>query len=367
MRKIKFGVIGLKGIGQTHISQITTSENCELAAVSDINEEIGKIIASKYNVKWYKNYENMLEEKDLDAVSVCTPHFLHFPMTMRAFEYDKHVLVEKPMALTVKEADQMIEEARRKGLKLGVVYQMRTNPVYRKMREMIDEDKIGKVYRICMEACVFRTQAYYKNDSWRGRWMTEGGGALINQTIHYIDVLQWLVGRPVKVYGDIGTLYHDIEVEDIASANLIFEGEARGVFQVSTVDPINTIRIEICGEKGKIISEDGNNEIRYAILDKSLKEYILDESIWPSLLYWWNKIEVEKSTFEHGHKRIIEDFAQAIIEDREPLVNGEEGRVSLEIVNAIILSSFQGKPIKLPVDREAYEKLLKERLAKLYR
>ncbi|MEM2587145.1 MAG: Gfo/Idh/MocA family oxidoreductase, partial [Candidatus Bathyarchaeia archaeon] len=137
MRKIKFGVIGLKGVGQTHINEIANIEGAELTAVADINEEVGKFVSSKYNVKWYKNYEDMLAMEDLDAISICTPHFLHFPMVMKALNYGKHVLVEKPMAITVKEADQMIEEARRRGLKLGVVYQRRTDPTYQKIKEMI--------------------------------------------------------------------------------------------------------------------------------------------------------------------------------------------------------------------------------------
>lgn len=363
MRKIRFGVIGLKGVGQTHIDGIVKSESAELAAVADINEEVGRAASSKYGVEWYRNYEDMLEMKDLDAVSICTPHFLHFPMAIKALKYGKHVLVEKPMAITVKEADQMIEEARKRGLKLGVVYQMRTNPAYRRLREMISSGIIGRVYRVCMEACVFRSQAYYKSDAWRGKWLTEGGGALINQTIHYIDALQWFVGRPAEVYGRIETLYHNIEVEDIASAIIKFENGAHGIIQVSTIDPINILRFEICGERGKIVSE-GGGEIKYAILEKTVEEYVTSGEAWIKPAYQWNKIDVEGEAFGSGHRRVIEDFARAIIEDREPLVPGEDGRISLEIVNAIILSSFEGRPIKIPIDREVYERLIKEGLGK---
>lgn len=364
MHKIRFGVIGLKGVGRTHIDGIVKSKSAELVAVADINEEVGRAVSAKYNVEWYRNYEDMLGIRDLDAVSICTPHFLHFPMAIKALEYGKHVLVEKPMAITVKEADQMIEEARRKGLKLGVVYQMRTNPAYQRMKEMISSGTIGRVYRVCMEACVFRSQAYYEGDAWRGKWLTEGGGALINQTIHYIDALQWFVDKPIEVYGKIETLYHNIEVEDIASAIIKFENGAHGIIQVSTIDPINIIRFEICGEKGKIVSEGGSSEIKYAILERTIEEYVAGGEAWIRPAYQWNKIDVEGEAFGSGHRKIIEDFARAIIEDREPLVSGEEGRVSLEIVNAIILSSFEGKPVRIPIDRGTYERLIKEELGK---
>ncbi|MEM1601637.1 MAG: Gfo/Idh/MocA family oxidoreductase [Candidatus Bathyarchaeia archaeon] len=362
MRKIKFGVIGLKGVGQTHINEIANIEGAELTAVADINEEVGKFVSSKYNVKWYKNYEDMLAMEDLDAISICTPHFLHFPMVMKALNYGKHVLVEKPMAITVKEADQMIEEARRRGLKLGVVYQRRTDPTYQKIKEMISQGEIGRIYRACMEVCTFRSQAYYDRDAWRGKWATEGGGVLINQTIHQIDILQWLVGKPVEVCGKIGTFYHNVEVEDIASAVIKFENEAHGVIQVTTIDPINFERFEICGEKGKIVSEDGRNEIKYAILDKSVKEYIFSETTSLKPTYQWNRIEIKRDSTMPGHRKIIEDFVRAIVDDRDPMIPGEEGKVSLEIVNAIILSSFEGRSVSIPIDREAYERLIKEKL-----
>jgi len=355
MKKVKFGVIGLKGIGQAHIDGIVSTEEAELLAVADINEEVGISVASKHGVEWYKDYEKMLELEDLDAVTICTPHFLHYPMAMKALEYGKNVLVEKPMAITVKEADNMISKARRLGLKLGVVFQFRTNPLYREVKRLIETGELGPIYRICMEACLFRTQAYYNRDAWRGKWATEGSGALINQTIHQLDLLQWLAGKPAKLGGQIGTLFHEIEVEDIASATILFENGAHGIIQVGTVDALQTTRLEICGEKGKIVSEGG--ETKRAILKKSVKEYIAEDKIWGGSEFQWVKMEQEEKTLGHGV--VIKNFAQAILNDREPLVNGEEGRTSLEIVNAIILSSFEGRTVSFPIDRNAYDKLMK--------
>jgi len=259
--------------------------------------------------------------------------------------------------MSVVMADKMIEEAEKRDVKLGVVYQLRTNPVSRKVKEALEEDRIGSILRVCMEACVFRTQTYYDRDSWRGKWATEGGGVLINQTIHYLDLLQWFVGKPSKLQGWISTMLHKIEVEDIASSAIIFENGAHGIIQVSTIDAPPMIRFEISGYKGKIINED--NEIKLGSLEKPINEYIEKGTAWGRPKFEWVKLQPEEANY--GHSVVIEDFARTIMEDREPMVPGKEGRVSLEIVNAIILSSFEEKPVKFPIDRERYSRLM-ERL-----
>jgi len=356
MGKVRFGVIGLKGIGRNHIRAITSIENAELAAVADINEEVGKAVSSEYDVEWYRDYVKMLEEASIDAVSICTPHYLHHPMAMKSLEYGKHVLLEKPMAITAREADEIVEESKSRGLKVGVVFQLRLNPTSQKTKKIITEE-LGQIYRVCMEACFFRTQSYYNSDPWRGRWATEGGGVLINQGVHHLDLLQWLVGKPVRLHGQVGTLLHNIEVEDIAEATILFENGAHGVVQLGTIDAPPTVRLEVLGDKGKITIE--GNRIRRFTPEKPIKDYVSEGEAWGS-----PKVECEEIVVEGrgaGHKAIIEDFARAVSEDREPMVPGEEGRVSIEIVNAIILSSFLGKAVDFPIDRDEYDRLM-ERL-----
>ncbi len=352
MGKVNFGVIGLKGIGQAHLRAISDVENAELVAVADINEEVGISVAEKYNVEWYRNYEDMLERGDVDAVTICTPHFLHAPMALKAIEYEKHVLVEKPMALSVVEADQMIEEAKKRGLKLGVVFQFRFNPLYLEMKRLIAEGRIGSIIRACMEICIYRDQKYYNRDAWRGKWATEGGGVLINQGIHFIDIFQWLVGKPKKLQGWISTTLHNIEVEDIASAALIFENGAHGIIQLSTVDIYKAIRYEIYGDRGKILNED--ESLKVGLLERSVKEYIA-EGVKPEVELKEVKVEGAGS---FNHQSVINDFAEAILTDRDPRVPGEEGRASLEMVNAIILSSFEEKPVSFPISRDKYKSLM---------
>jgi len=356
LKKVNFGVIGLKGIGQIHINAIKEVEEASLVAVADIDEAVGRAVASRYGVEWYGDYEKMLEDGDVDAVTICTPHFLHASMALKAIEYGKHVLVEKPMAISVVEADGMVNEARRRDVKLGVVYQYRLHPVYRKIKDVIENDEIGSILRVCMEACVFRTQAYYNRDAWRGKWATEGGGAMINQTIHYFDLLQWFVGKPSKLYGWVNTVLHEIEVEDIASSVILFENRAHGIVQVSTIDAVPTERFELFGERGKLIKDDG---LKLGLLEKTVEEYIREGVVWGKPAFHWYDVDVGEGKGE-GHTGIIRDFAEAILEDRDPAVPGEEGETSLEIVNAIILSSFEEKPVKFPIDRTRYENLLKK-------
>jgi len=356
MRKVNFGVVGLKGIGQTHIKAIKSVGEANLIAVADISEDVGRAAASQLNVEWYADYQEMLRREDVDAVTICTPHFLHAPMALKAMEYGKHVLVEKPMATSVMEADQMINMARGEDMKLGVVYQYRFHPVYEGIKRIIKDGELGPILRVCLEACTFRTQAYYNSDPWRGKWATEGGGVLINQTIHNLDLLQWLVGKPSKLQGWISTMLHNIEVEDIASSAIIFENGVHGIVQVSTIDAVPTERIEIYGEKGKIVNE--GNELRLGLLEKSVRENVSEDIVWGRPQFRWTSMETKGEG--GGHAAVIKDFSQAILEDRDPMVSGEEGRVSVETVNAIILSSFEEKPVKFPISREKYALLMEK-------
>ncbi|MFQ6095483.1 MAG: Gfo/Idh/MocA family protein, partial [Candidatus Bathyarchaeia archaeon] len=178
-----------------------------------------------------------------------------------------------------------------------------------------------------------------------------------NQTIHYLDLLQWLVGKPSKLQGWISTLLHRIEVEDIASSTIIFENGAHGILQVSTIDAPPMVRFEISGSKGKIINED--NEIMLSTLEKPINEYIQEETVWGGARFEWKKVR-PKVVNPSGHIAVVKNFARAIIEEREPMVPGIEGRVSLEIVNAIILSNFEGKPVKFPINREKYSRLMEK-------
>ena len=341
MGKVRFGVIGLKGIGRNHIRAITSIENAELAAVADINEEVGKAVSSEYDVEWYRDYVKMLEEASIDAVSICTPHYLHHPMAMKSLEYGKHVLLEKPMAITAREADEIVEESKSRGLKVGVVFQLRLNPTSQKTKKIITEE-LGQIYRVCMEACFFRTQSYYNSDPWRGRWATEGGGALINQAIHMIDLLRWVMGPVDYLWAQMDTVGHDIEVEDVAVATLRFKNGALGVIEGGTaLYPGLPPKFELHGVKGMAIIEGGTLR-KWSIKGE---EEITEEGVKKGLKSWVRPDVVPAA----NHGALIKDFVKSILEGRKPYVDGVKGRESLEIIRAIYKSAPTGEVVRFPV------------------
>ncbi|MEM3041144.1 MAG: Gfo/Idh/MocA family oxidoreductase [Nitrososphaerota archaeon] len=343
---VKFGIVGT-GVGANFCAQglarITEARIAELVAVSSQRKEHASEFVSKYGLKlWYTDYKEMLQKAPVDAVIINTPHHLHHPIAMEAMKAGKHVLVDKPMAISLREADEMIREAERRRVRLGVIFQSRFDPIIRKVKVATEEGEFGKL--ILGEAVVewFRTQEYYDNSSWRGRWATEGGGALINQSIHTIDLLTWIMGPPKYLWAQIDTVAHKIEVEDLAVAAIRFENGALGVIQGSTaVYPGLATRLEIHGTKGTAIIE-GEVLKRWSVVGE---EEVIAEGAKEGLKSW-ARPELVPAT---NHASLIKDFAQAILEAREPYVDGVEGRRSLEIIMAIYKSATSNRTVDFPV------------------
>ncbi|MCD6465820.1 Gfo/Idh/MocA family oxidoreductase [Candidatus Bathyarchaeota archaeon] len=346
VNKVRFGIIGT-GVGANFcangIALIADSGVAELTAITSRREERAKEFASKWGVKhWYTDHKKMLKEAPIDAVIISTPHYLHYPMTLDALEAGKHVLVDKPMAINLKEADEMIKKAEEKGLKLGVNFQSRFDQTVRKVKEAADKGVFGRL--ISGEAVVewFRTQEYYESSSWRGRWATEGGGALINQAIHTIDLLVWILGQPKCLWAQMDTFAHNIEVEDLAVATIRFENGAIGVIQGSTaIYPGLPTRLEIHGTKGTAIIE-GETLKRWSVVGE---EEIVSEGTKKGLKSWARPELVPPV----NHAALIKDFAEAIIEDRKPFVDGVEGRRSIEVIMAIYKSSRTNSVVNFPL------------------
>lgn len=344
--KVKFGIIGT-GVGANFcangIALIANSGIAELTAVTSRREEKAREFASKWGAKqWYTDYRRMLTEAPIDAVIISTPHYQHYPMALDAIEANKHILIDKPMAISLKEADEIIREAERKGVKLGVNLQSRFDPTIRKVKEAADDGIFGRL--ILGEAVVewFRTKEYYENSAWRGRWSTEGGGALINQAIHTVDLLLWIMGSPKCLWAQMGTFAHRIEVEDLAAAIIRFENGAIGIMEGSTaIYPGLPTRLEIHGTMGTAIIE-GEKLKRWSIIGG---EDMVSEAIKEGLKSW-AKPELVPAT---NHAALIKDFADAILEDRRPAVDGFEGRKSLEVIMAIYKSGRTNNVVAFPL------------------
>ncbi|MBS7653707.1 MAG: Gfo/Idh/MocA family oxidoreductase [Candidatus Bathyarchaeia archaeon] len=344
--KVRFGIIGT-GVGGNFcangIALIANSGIAELTAVTSRREERAREFASKWGVKqWYTDYRKMLTEAPIDAVIISTPHYQHYPMALDAIEANKHVLIDKPMAINLKEADEIIREAERKGVKLGVNLQSRFDPTIKKVKEAADAGIFGRL--ILGEAVIewFRTKEYYENSAWRGRWSTEGGGVLINQAIHTIDLLLWIMGSPKCLWAQMGTFAHRIEVEDLAAAIIRFENGAIGIIQGSTaIYPGLPTRLEIHGTKGTAIIE-GESLKRWSIIGG---EDMVSEATKEGLKSW-AKPEIVPAT---NHAALIKDFAEAILENRKPAVDGVEGRKSLEVIMAIYKSGRTNNVVTFPL------------------
>ena len=249
MEKVRFGIIGVGGMGQAHAKNIQEIEETQLTAVSDTDKKTAEKVSKEYKVTGFTDYKELLTSGLIDAVIVATPHYFHPEIGIAAMEADVHVLTEKPIAVSVKAADSLLEAAKRTGKVFGVMYQSRSLPAIRVAREIIESGRLGEIRRTLMVNPDYRCQAYYDSSTWRATWAGEGGGVLINQAPHGIDLFMFLGGMPSRVTARIRTRLHNIEVEDEADALLEYSNGAWGYYLASTDEAPSEKRIEIAGDK----------------------------------------------------------------------------------------------------------------------
>jgi len=345
---LKFGVIGT-GVGSSFISgaasELAKEGVLELTGVVARNRAKTEEFARKYGFKKaYSNIYDMISSEKPDIIAVSAPHYVHFQIALEAIESGVNVLVDKPMAINLREADELIRRAEVKGVKLGVILQSRFDDSFNFVKSLADKGVLGRL--IMGEAIVewYRTEEYYASSSWRGRWATEGGGALINQAIHTIDLLLWIMGEPESVWAKVSTVGHNIEVEDLAVAVVKFRNNALGVIQASTAAyPGLPTRLEIHGLKGTVIVE--GDEVKFMKLAEEVPSLKPPVKKTEGLKSW----ERPEAVPIENHKRLLRDFVNAVLEDRRPRVDGYEGRRSLEVIRAIYRSSATGEVVKLPL------------------
>lgn len=355
MKKIKFAVIGTGGMGMNHCEYLNEIPEAELVGICDVNPEIAKKTAEKFKLKkFYTNYQQLINNEDINAVIIATPHYYHPPIAIYAMERKIHVLTEKPLAVSVSEADKMIEAAKKNKVSFSVMFQRRTMPDCKLAKKIIDEGKIGKICRVFLRMAAYRTQAYYDSAAWRGTWKGEGGGILINQAPHEIDILCWLVGLPEELTAKVFRRIHKIEVEDEAHALLKYRNGAIGYLFLSTAE-IGGDLYEIIGEEGKLII--GNGGIRFFRFEENIQKFTFTTNeTWGVPKFHEEKLEIPQQ--EYGHKVIIENFIKNILHGETLISPGEEGIYSLEVLNAILLSGIKGKAVKIPIDRSEFDELL---------
>jgi len=355
-------------IGEHHARVVKSLAEFELVAVADVDWGRAARLAERYGVKAYQSHTAMLEKEDLDTVSICTPHPTHRDISVDALRHGVHVLTEKPMAVSVKQCMDMVREAKSSGRVLAVVFQHRFDPRLRRAREMVEGGVLGEPYRALLRYVTYRDMAYYRSGAWRGTWRGEGGGVLINQAIHFIDLFTWLLGMmPRELYAYADTLGHDIEVEDLVSAVAVYGNGCQAVMQFSTLDHPEMLNIEIRGDKGMLLvetspkrTEAGMENMRgtYLYINEAPVRRAILEPPAPGAAPGYSIRQVEAAGGLAGHEAVFKDFHRAVVRGEAPEVPGEEGAKSVELVNAIIMSSLYGRPVRLPLDAEAYERLL---------
>ncbi|WP_407267922.1 Gfo/Idh/MocA family protein [Radiobacillus sp. PE A8.2] len=313
--KVRFAVLGCGVISEFHIEAIVKLEETELVAICDVSEEYMKKYTDQYSVRTYTDYDELLSQDDIDVVCICTPSGMHPEQTIKAAKAGKHVICEKPMALKIEDTYRMIEMCEQNEVKLAAVFPWRMSPVVQYVREFIQGGGLGKLSLCSAYIKPFRKQAYYDKAGWRGTWAIDGGGVLMNQGIHTVDMLQWIAGPVASCYGQIGAVLRNIEVEDTAISLLNFKNGAMGVIEASTTAYKTPDSLTFHGENGTLILSSG--EITKLELVEGEVEIPIFEAF---------------KVIPDGHRLQIRDMALAIREDREPIVTGRDGIQSLEII-----------------------------------
>lgn len=330
--KKRFGIIGCGRIAPRHADSLAEIPGAELAMVCDVVENRARHFAEKYGVTYCTDYHELLANPDIDIVNICTPSGMHAQMTIDALKAGKHVIVEKPMAMSVADADHMIHTAEEMNRKLCIVLQNRYNPPMQDFYTAVRNDKIGRVLLGSVTVRWYRPQEYYE-DGWHGTKAMDGG-ALMNQSIHHIDALQWLVGEPVEsVFAYTATLAHQMEAEDVGVVTLRFANGALATIEGSTVTYPQNLEASVAlfGEKGslKVGGTALNRKVFWKIAGEieHEKELLTREEVDPP------------SVYGVSHRHVIEDMLAAIAEDRPPHTDGVEGRKSLVLVSAMYESA----------------------------
>ena len=366
-QKIRLGILGIGNMGCTHAGFVKNGicPDFEIAAIADSNpERLSWAKEQNYgqNVSFFSSGEEMLQSGLIDACIIAVPHYDHTYFAMRCMESGIHVMLEKPAGVYTKQVREMNSCAEKHPeVVFGMMFNQRTNCVYRKLRELVRSGQYGQLRRVnWIITNWFRTQAYYDSGSWRATWSGEGGGVLMNQAPHQLDLLQWICGMPVSIYAKMHFgKWHDIEVEDDVTAYMEFENGATGVFVTSTGDARGTNRLEIQLDKAKLVVEGGKLLLEeFAMSDKEFNR--VNTSPYGKIDYTATEVETDG---EHPkHPGVLNAWAKAILGEGQLVAHGSEGIHGLMLANAMHLSAFLGKEVQLPIDEELYYRELMKRV-----
>jgi predicted dehydrogenase len=344
---IGIGIVGAGMISTFHAKAIADTANGKLIGCYDRSGERAEQFAAANHCRAYATLEEMLADPAISAVAICTPSGAHLEPAVAAAEAGKHVIVEKPLEVTIEKCDAIIAACNKANVKLAATFQSRFHKSSQLMKAAVDAGRFGKITMGDAYVKWYRSQEYYDSGAWRGTWALDGGGALMNQAIHSVDLLLWLMGPAKRVSAMMNTLTHErIEVEDIVVANVMFESGALGVVEATTTAfPGALKRVEIAGSEGSAVLEE-EDIIQWTFRNETDADQTIRESM-AGQNQTGGGASDPSAIGHHGHTEVFNDFLDAIEHDREPLVNGVEGRRSVELICAIYESAKTGRTIEM--------------------
>lgn len=364
MASVRLGLIGLGNIGRHHATYLLEGQvpRCELTAVCSPTAAKLEPYRAR-GLQTFTDATGLIQSGGLDAVLIATPHYQHTSLGRAALEAGLHVMVEKPISAHKADAERLLASAaKHPNQVLAGMFQLRVEPRYAKLRHLLTGGELGRIQRVTwINTDWFRTEAYYASGGWRATWQGEGGGVLLNQCLHNLDVLAWLLGPPARVRGfcQFGQ-WHHIEVEDQVTACFEYADGATGTFISSTGEAPGTNRFEIAGSRGRVVLE--NNRLHFTRNETDALEWSRTAAVGFSKPEIWN-IDIPFTDAAQQHATLMQNFVGAILDGTPLIAPGSEGLHSVELANAIVFSSLLGQTVELPLDGAAWE----QRLAQLIR
>lgn len=369
-KKVKLGIIGVGNMGSAHIQNSVDGKmpEIEITCVADIDERKFEIAKKKLpDVVCFNTATELINSGLCEAVLIATPHYFHPPIGIEALKAGLHVMSEKPAGVYTKQVNELINYAKTQDKTYAIMFNQRTNCVYRKVRELVKSGKYGEIKRVnWIITDWFRTQQYYNSGGWRATWSGEGGGVMLNQCPHQLDLWQWICGMPTKVraFCNVGK-WHDIEVEDDVTIYVEYPNKATGTFITSTGDYPGTNRLEITLDKAKIVCQENQRTHKWEIsmfeIEKSVSEVIkTSEVAFDAIKGEWK--DVETDGMNEQHVGVMNAFAAHILRGEPLVAEGYEGINGLTISNAAFLSSWLDKTIELPLDEDLYYNMLQDKI-----
>lgn len=348
-REYRFGIVGLGMIAHYHAKAIQAMRGARLVAVASRSQAKAAEFAARYGVEGLGSYRALAERSDIDIVTICTPSGAHLEPTVMAAEQGKHVLCEKPLEVTLPRLDRMIEVCRQRRVLLGGIFPSRTSEVYQRIKQAVEAGRLGRITLGSASVKWWRPQVYYDSAAWRGTRRLDGGGCLMNQGIHTIDLLQWLMGPAAEVRAFTACRAHKrIEVEDVAVAAIRFRSGALGVIEGATSAwPGHAKRIELCGDQGGVATRE-DDLATWTFARPARGDAALLARLGARDTGKGGAADPKAISFV-GHQRQFEDFVAALRSGRAPMVDGAEGRKAVELILAIYRSAKTGRAVRLPL------------------